>query len=116
MWAGATELDQRARLLIRATEDDLRVHLGVKRLSLDLIGELYVRIHGALLRADRTGSPGSRSGLVDELALTMYLAVAADPLGTRAVPELLTALRRTLAGALERSTYPDLPRARTGER
>lgn len=108
MRTATVTINHQARRLIRATEEELRSHLGPKGLSLDLLGEIYIRIQDVLARsggAERT-SAQDRARLVDELALSIYLVAAADEAGSAAAPKLLPNLRRALTEALKEAQAP----------
>lgn len=103
MRTASTNLDHQARYLIRVAEPELRKHLGVRRLGLDLVGELYVCIQDVLqLTCERAATgPHNTKQVVDEIALQMYLvAAAATESEAPAGPELLPALQRVLSGAM----------------
>lgn len=99
-----TDLDLWSRQLLRAAAPDLRRALGVERLDRSLVSEIYLRVLEVLSRLE--GSPGEEATraeeLVEELALAIYLATAANRLENGAKPELLASLQRTLARAVTR--------------
>lgn len=97
-----SSVDVKARLLLHATEGDLRKHLGSPRLDVDLVGDLYVRIRDVLARAEPAGPERHHHAeqLVDDLALAVYLAVVAKDSRHAAGPGLLVELRRSLEKAI----------------
>jgi hypothetical protein len=99
------EIDRLARRLIRAAEPGIREHLGLTRLDVDLVGDLYVRIRNILIRnrTEQASPMDDLSGLVDEIALTIFMTSVADDAGAKAEPELLVELRRSLETVLKKS-------------
>lgn len=100
----AENLDRSILCLIRAAEADLRDHLGVDQLSLDLVGDLYLDLQRVLSREGnlRKIHPDDVSRIVDELALTIFLSVAVEDSEDQPTPDLLVALRRSLVVALKK--------------
>lgn len=96
------EINSRARHLIRAAEGDLRRYLGLERLGVELVGELYIRVRNVLVRnlQDEAGDSLSTVQLIDDLALAIFLAVVQNEARDSEAPNLLVGLRRSLTRAL----------------
>jgi hypothetical protein len=102
MGESESDIDARTRRLIRAVDGDLRRHLGLGRLGVELVGDLYVRVRDVLARERSVapGTDGDENQLVDDLALAIFMSVVADEAHEAGGPDLLVGLRRSLSRAL----------------
>ncbi len=95
--------DRLALSLIRAMEPALRKHLGEAATDRELIGEFYLGLRRSLaVTGQHAGRKRARKpALAHELALTVYMIAAARVSGSEVGPDLLEALRRAIAGAMQ---------------
>lgn len=90
-----TTIDEQARRLVAAVSETARTELHIATLGPRALSDLYLRVRE---RLRQLGASGAREELVDDLALTVYLAWLPedDPPG----PDLLVAVKAAVARAL----------------
>ncbi len=100
---GQTRLDHWTKLLARAALDELRRVAPRLPNRPALLGELSQRIREVIVcdLRDGAGSRGAGAGAAQELALSVYLTVAAQEPGVELRPQLLAALEASLTAALD---------------
>lgn len=97
------ELDRVSRRLVRGVEKTLRDHLGPGEVDRELVGDLYLRIRGVLAGSGKKSDAGSSSanGILDDLAIAVYMATVARKSGDWSPPDLIVSLRETIRAALQ---------------
>jgi hypothetical protein len=100
----AKPLDDVARRLIRASEEDLRRWMGTGQLESDLLSALYLRVREVLERGAADGD-----AMVEDIALTIYLTASAWQARAEPPLNLLTSLHRVIAVTLSTDSFPTAP-------
>ena len=88
-----------AQRLLRAVADEVCRRQGENRLSSELAAEIYTRLRDVLACSELPSQGIVVPGLIDELALAIFLAVVSSGYDQRD-PSLLPAVKRLLQGVL----------------
>lgn len=109
-----TRLDTWTKRLARTALEELKTELADGTPGPALLGQVSQRVREVISQefAARAVDPAQRVGLAEELALAVYLTVAAETNGAKLTPDLLPALHRGLARTLDALARP--PAARAG--